>query len=102
MSTLRRCNTYQLRCAEKCVQLLSDALTLAKMADSPRTAMRIRAALKSAGGAVRHAHRRFYARQTLGVLHVTNTDRHAFDDVESPPTFQRAKRDPWYKVGQYA
>ena len=103
MPTLRRCSTYQKRAAEQCEALLRDALKLAKIADSPRTIQRIRLAIKSAGGAVRHAHRRFNARPTLGVLHVTNSDRRAFDHVEQPvEPLPRSKRELWYRVGQYA
>lgn len=81
---LRRCSSYQFRAAQECEKKLCEALALAKIADSPKLLPKIRKAIKSAGGAVRHASRRLNARPVYGVLHPMRDDREAFANVETP------------------
>ena len=97
---IRPASQFQLRAVEKSRRLLSDALTCAKAADCPRLCRRIRAAISSAKGAVRHANKRAARtaghRQIYGVLHPMRADRVAFQHVEKPA------RSPWFRAGQYA
>jgi hypothetical protein len=79
---IRRANSYQVRACERANQLLRDALACARTADCPKLVRRIRAAIASGGGAQRHIQRRVMSRQVFGVLHVSNTDRRQFRNVE--------------------
>lgn len=89
---LRRATPYQVRAADKAAALLHDALLMARTANCPRLAQRIRFAIASADGARRHIRRR----AVFGVLHPMQADRRAFEHVESP------KRPLWFREGQYA
>lgn len=56
--SLRPASAYQVRAAKRAAELLSDALTCARVAGCPRLAKAIRFAVGSANGAKRHALRR--------------------------------------------
>lgn len=104
---IRPASEYQVRAAHRAEKALQEALVCAKVAGCPKLVPKIRKALKSAGGAVRHVHHRRNRTdatgraidsrgRVYGVLHVTNTDRRQFAHVESPP------RPLWWQKGQYA
>lgn len=80
---LRKANSYQQRAADKAARLLADAMVCVIVADCPKLKRKIRSAIASAVGAVRHMGRRvMHSRPVYGVLHVTNTDRRQFTAVE--------------------
>lgn len=64
MNTVRPITNAELAAVQRAERLLRESLGLLVEADCPRTAERVRRAIKSAGGAVRHAYRRLDAAST--------------------------------------
>lgn len=82
---IRPATSYQRQAAVKSAELLAAALMCARVADCPKLCAKIRRAIASAGGAVRHVnHRLARSRRVYGVLHLTRADRTAFANVERP------------------
>lgn len=56
----------QCRAARRCLEVLSSARELAKIADCPKLVLRIRLAITSCGGAIRHIRHRASRTDKLG------------------------------------
>lgn len=97
MKTLTPANSYQVRAAETAEAMLRDALTVAKLAGCPKLCAKIRRAVASARGAVRHVQKRKLAKKNYGVLRIVEPNAWSCSNVEAPQ-----RRKFWYKEGQYA
>lgn len=58
---MRPAEYYQVTSCKEAIDYLRNARFYLKHADCPKTLARVRSALKSAEGALRHAHRRYKA-----------------------------------------
>ncbi len=66
MNKIKPASDRQCRAARRCLEILSSARELAKIADCPRTIARIRKAITSCGGAIRHINHRASRTDKLG------------------------------------
>lgn len=66
----------------------------ARIAKCPKLTRKIERAVASARGAVAHAHARLaHSRPVYGVLHLTNSDRRQFREVETPRYAWQNRKD---------